>query len=143
MDERPSDRNVEAIRDRLAERSARGIAKYGTTTERGDLSRVEWLRHLQEELLDGAVYIEAAIARTLDAAQPAGEAVVALDVFRIAGGDVECSPNPSAAAALECLRDLRECYDEAIASAPPPPAAADSGAARDAARLDISEGEKP
>lgn len=31
-------------------------------SDRGDLSLVEWLRHLQDELLDAAVYVEAAIA---------------------------------------------------------------------------------
>lgn len=57
------DPNVESVRSKLLERSQRGIAKYGTTTARGDLSLVDWLRHLQEELLDAAVYIEAAIGR--------------------------------------------------------------------------------
>jgi hypothetical protein len=57
------DPNVEAVRAKLLERSKRGIEKYGTTTARGDLSIVDWLRHLQEELLDAAVYIEAAMAR--------------------------------------------------------------------------------
>jgi hypothetical protein len=76
---------------------------------------------IAKDLNDAAEYekqITAFIARvrTLDAAQPAGVAVAALDVFRIAGGDVECNPNPSAADALECLRDLRECYDEALAA---------------------------
>lgn len=55
------DPNVESVRAKLLERSQRGIAKYGTTTARGDLSLVDWLRHLQEELLDAAVYIEAAL----------------------------------------------------------------------------------
>jgi hypothetical protein len=55
------DANVERVRDMLRERSVVGLQKYGVTTERDDLSRVEWLRHLQLELLDGAVYIEAAI----------------------------------------------------------------------------------
>ena len=35
-----------------------GLKKYGTTMARKDLSILEWLQHLQEELLDGAVYIE-------------------------------------------------------------------------------------
>lgn len=60
MPESP-DSNVEAIRTRLLERSEVGLAKYGVTTERGDLSLYQWLRHLQEELLDAAVYIEAAL----------------------------------------------------------------------------------
>ena len=52
------DRNVEACRQALLERSQRGIAKYGVTTCRNPLSLHQWLQHLQEELLDAAVYIE-------------------------------------------------------------------------------------
>ena len=32
--------------------------KYGVTMERGDLSLIEWLTHLQEELMDAAVYVQ-------------------------------------------------------------------------------------
>tara|TARA_B110001454_G_scaffold194106_1_gene195424 strand:+ start:1599 stop:1832 length:234 start_codon:yes stop_codon:yes gene_type:complete len=32
--------------------------KYGVNTERTDLSILEWLQHLQEELMDATVYIE-------------------------------------------------------------------------------------
>ena len=53
-----SDKNVEAVVGKLRGRSARGVRKYGVTTERTDLTKLEWLRHLQEELLDAAVYIE-------------------------------------------------------------------------------------
>ena len=49
---------VERVRSKLADRSAAGIAKYGTTMERTDLTQLDWLRHAQEELLDGAVYLE-------------------------------------------------------------------------------------
>ena len=35
-----------------------GKAKYGVTMERTDLNIVEWLTHLQEELMDAAVYVE-------------------------------------------------------------------------------------
>ena len=42
----------------IQQRAMTGEKKYGTTMERGDLSIKEWLTHLQEELLDGAVYIE-------------------------------------------------------------------------------------
>lgn len=55
------DANVEAIREMLLQRSKVGLAKYGVTTERTDLTLVQWLTHLQEELLDGAVYVEAAL----------------------------------------------------------------------------------
>lgn len=49
---------VERVRKKLADRSAAGIVKYGKTMERTDLNRLDWLRHAQEELLDGAVYLE-------------------------------------------------------------------------------------
>ncbi len=57
------DANVERVRAKLHERSQVGIAKYGVTTERGDLSLRDWLTHLQEELMDAAVYVEAALNR--------------------------------------------------------------------------------
>ena len=44
--------------------------------------------------------------------------VGALEVFRIAGGDTECEPNPTPERALEVLRDLRACYDEALTQQP-------------------------
>ncbi len=59
------DEIVNKVRTKLAERSAVGIAKYGTTMERTDLSRLDWLRHAQEELLDGAVYLERLIQEEL------------------------------------------------------------------------------
>ena len=50
------------IEDRVAkqllDRAKVGEAKYGTTMERNDLSLMEWFQHLQEELLDAAVYVE-------------------------------------------------------------------------------------
>jgi len=36
-----------------------GIKKYGVTTAQANLTYRQWLRHLQEELLDASVYIEA------------------------------------------------------------------------------------
>jgi len=36
----------------------KGYIKYGVTTERDDLSTLEWLQHFQEELMDACVYIE-------------------------------------------------------------------------------------
>lgn len=46
------------VSEKLLSRAERGFSKYGVTMEREDLSKEEWLIHLQEELLDGAVYIE-------------------------------------------------------------------------------------
>jgi hypothetical protein len=48
----------EIVANRIRERAAAGLAKYGVGLERTDIDFVGWLRHLQEELLDGAQYIE-------------------------------------------------------------------------------------
>jgi hypothetical protein len=52
------DQIVEQVKERFDERSETGIAKYGTTLERGDLSLLDWLNHLQEELMDATLYIQ-------------------------------------------------------------------------------------
>lgn len=52
------DSNVSAVRRKLAERAEFGLSKYGVTTERTDLTTLQWLQHLQDELMDGAVYAE-------------------------------------------------------------------------------------
>ena len=52
------DPNVERVMNRLADRAAAGLLKYGTDTTRQDLTRAQWLRHAQEEALDLAVYLE-------------------------------------------------------------------------------------
>lgn len=54
----PQDKNVRAVMAKMARRAEAGLAKYGVTTERRDLELRSWLMHLQEELLDAAVYIE-------------------------------------------------------------------------------------
>lgn len=51
------DANVETVRQMLLQRCAVGLKKYGITTDRSDVDMAGWLTHLQEELLDGAVYI--------------------------------------------------------------------------------------
>jgi hypothetical protein len=40
------------------ERSETGIKKYGRTLDRDDLNFLDWLTHLQEELMDATLYIE-------------------------------------------------------------------------------------
>ena len=52
------DSNVKKVVAQLHAREDRGYEKYGVNTDRTDLSTLEWLQHLQEELMDGAVYIE-------------------------------------------------------------------------------------
>ena len=53
-----SDRNVENVVKQLRDREEEGLRKYGVNTERTDLTSLEWLQHLQEELMDASVYIE-------------------------------------------------------------------------------------
>jgi hypothetical protein len=46
------------VAKKLLSRADTGLTKYGVTMERRDLTTAQWLVHLQEELMDGAVYIE-------------------------------------------------------------------------------------
>lgn len=52
---------VAAVQADLAARSARGVAKYGVTLDRTDLSRADWIRHAYEEALDLALYLRRAL----------------------------------------------------------------------------------
>lgn len=71
------DPNVQAVISKHAERASRGMKKYGVTTERGDLSFLDWMKHLQEELMDAAVYIERLIQEG-DKVQKASETIADL-----------------------------------------------------------------
>lgn len=53
-----TDKIVERVIDAFKKRSERGLEKYGTTLDRNDLTHLEWLQHLQEELMDATLYIE-------------------------------------------------------------------------------------
>ena len=49
---------VESVIDQFKDRSNVGIKKYGVTLDREDLTFIEWLIHLQQELMDATLYIE-------------------------------------------------------------------------------------
>lgn len=49
---------AQRVADRIQKRAELGLNKYGTNLTRDDLSLIEWLQHAQDELLDGAVYLE-------------------------------------------------------------------------------------
>jgi len=53
-----TDRIVIQVMHQLAERSERGLEKYGTNLERTDLETLDWLQHAQEEAMDLALYLE-------------------------------------------------------------------------------------
>ena len=50
--------NVQKVIDSFKYREERGMRKYGVNTDRTDLNTIEWLQHLQEELMDACVYVE-------------------------------------------------------------------------------------
>jgi uncharacterized protein (DUF2252 family) len=52
------DETVRGVLKRFNARSLVGIEKYSTTLDRNDLTRLEWLQHLQDELMDAVLYIE-------------------------------------------------------------------------------------
>ena len=49
---------VQSVQSDLQARSERGIAKYGTTLDRTDLTEKDWLQHAYEEALDLALYLK-------------------------------------------------------------------------------------
>lgn len=57
------DPHVEAVRRKLLDRSVRGKEKYGGTTWQNLATMIEQLEHLQQELMDAAVYCEWAMQR--------------------------------------------------------------------------------
>jgi len=52
------DSYVQSEKEKFEQRSQTGIKKYNTTLERNDLNFLDWLNHLQEELMDATLYIE-------------------------------------------------------------------------------------
>jgi len=48
---------------KLQERAGFGLAKYGVSLERTDLTTLDWLNHMQEELMDSCNYIQVLINR--------------------------------------------------------------------------------
>ena len=61
----PPDPIVERVCRKMLQRSEVGVKKYGTTLNRADLSRLDWLIHAQEEAMDLANYLECLIQQEL------------------------------------------------------------------------------
>ena len=53
-----TDKHVLSIMKKFNKRSIVGIEKYGTTLERKDLSRLDWIEHAQQEAMDLILYLE-------------------------------------------------------------------------------------
>jgi hypothetical protein len=58
MNQEVTDKVVLSVMAKYAERSQKGIEKYGTMLTRTDLNLTDWLTHLQEELMDATLYVE-------------------------------------------------------------------------------------
>ena len=67
------DKYVQAVKEKFEERSQTGIRKYNTTLEREDLNIVDWLNHLQEELMDATLYVERLKASYVEETQGKGK----------------------------------------------------------------------
>ncbi len=52
------DRIVIQVLNQIADRSEKGLDKYGTNLERTDLETLDWLQHAQEEAMDLCLYLE-------------------------------------------------------------------------------------
>ena len=56
----------DAVCKKILDRAEIGKKKYGVTMEREDLTELEWLKHFQEELFDGCVYVEKIIQEKIN-----------------------------------------------------------------------------
>jgi hypothetical protein len=63
MDINTTDKVVEAVMWKLKTRSEAGITKYNTTLQDSKQSRLDFLRHAQEEAMDLANYLEVLIQK--------------------------------------------------------------------------------
>jgi len=44
--------------EKIRKRREMGLKKYGTSVERTDLTRLQWLQHAQDEAMDCAIYLQ-------------------------------------------------------------------------------------
>lgn len=49
---------VDSILNKFVDRAEMGFNKYNNTLDRKDLSRIEWIKHAQEEAMDLILYLE-------------------------------------------------------------------------------------
>jgi hypothetical protein len=58
MNQKVEDPIVMSVMTKFYERSQAGIKKYNTMLTRDDLNTLEWISHLQDELMDATLYLE-------------------------------------------------------------------------------------
>jgi hypothetical protein len=49
---------VDSILNKFVDRAEMGFTKYSNTLDRKDLSKLEWINHAQEELMNGILYLQ-------------------------------------------------------------------------------------
>jgi hypothetical protein len=49
---------VDSILNKFVDRAELGFTKYNNTLDRNDLSKLDWINHAQDELMDGILYLE-------------------------------------------------------------------------------------
>jgi hypothetical protein len=49
---------VNDVVNKYKDRSHTGLQKYNTTLDREDLTELQWLNHLQDELMDASLYVQ-------------------------------------------------------------------------------------
>jgi len=54
----PLDSVVTSVLESFKQRAATGQKKYGTNLDRTDLKTLDWIQHMQEELMDATLYLE-------------------------------------------------------------------------------------
>lgn len=49
---------VNDVVNKYKDRANTGLEKYNTTLDREDLTELQWLNHLQDELMDASLYVQ-------------------------------------------------------------------------------------
>jgi hypothetical protein len=49
---------VDSILNKFVDRAELGFKKYNNTLDRNVLSKLDWINHAQDELMDGILYLE-------------------------------------------------------------------------------------
>jgi len=57
-DEIVSNEILQRVQEKFINQQEKGIKKYGETVNPESYSAIGWLNHIQQELIDGAVYAE-------------------------------------------------------------------------------------
>ena len=88
----------------IRQRADAGLKKYGVTLDRKDLTTAQWLRHLLEELCDGAGYILAAERKAVET-----ETAILAAIEMLQAGDAD-----SALAILKSCLPGDDCDEEPV-----------------------------